>query len=120
MSKFREIMWQHTKKKIMQDVEILIPIALMDTMDYFHQVVTPLVPIDTGALRESFESYLEGSTRIVGKWEVYDKGFPYGSYQYFNHNEYSYWIESGLGMYKGNMEHVFYDTMRRGLRTWRK
>lgn len=100
---------------LIERIKDAVPEALIETMTYYHGMVDPMVPIDSGDLRLSFEMYLEGAQTVVGQWLVYDKGFAYGAYQHEVHKSMSRWSTRALDMYKGNMLLVFQDTLRRGL-----
>lgn len=112
--------WGRWKQAFLRDIDIVVPIALLDTMDYFHQATNPLVPIDTGKLRESFTSYLVDSREIQGKWDAVNdlNDFPYGAYQYFNHGSMNYWIEKSIALNGENMRLIFADTVAKGMSRW--
>lgn len=102
-------------ENLIQKIEDAVPEALMETMVYYHGMADPMVPIDTGDLRLSFEMYMDEAMSITGQWLVYDKGFAYGAYQHEHHAKMAHWSTNALNMYKGNMLLVFQDTLRRGL-----
>lgn len=99
-------------------MEKAVETALVDSMVYFHEAVNPNVPIDTGALRESFEFELLSPYEIYGEWSAIDPktNFPYGTFQYYNHKTKSQWITVTMESHKANMARVFERSFLGGLK----
>ena len=102
---------------LIDELDEAIPEALTNAMTYFKIVVDPNVPVDTGALRDSFTTELLTPYEIYGTWSVEDPrtGFPYGTFQYYNHKSKSDWINVTIDSYSGNMAKVFENTLMRRL-----
>lgn len=94
-----------------------VTVALLNTMMLFQVKVNDYVPMDTGALRESFEFEFLTPTHMIGEWETWnpDTNFPYGSYQHDNHKTMSHWVEKSINDYKQDLLNEFTETLRREL-----
>jgi hypothetical protein len=78
------VVWRYTPPKVNAAALLaaVAPEATKAAADHLLQASQPLVPVETGELRDSGEVRQEGSKAIVSYDAVAEDGFPYGIRQH--------------------------------------